>query len=315
VRVLVVGGSGLIGGALCESLVRDAHQAVVLSRSPERQRLPPGVRAAGWDGLTLGPWVDELASSDAVVNLAGESIFGRWTAAKKARLRSSRVDTSRLVAEAFAAARRRPLVLVQASAVGYYGGDSGDRVVDEGSPAGSDFLARLSVDWEAASAAVEPLGVRRPVVRTGLVLSRRGGALVPLRRAFRAFAGGPLGDGRQWTPWIHEADEVGAIRFLLESPAATGPFDLVAPEPVRNGDFSRAVGRALGRPSWLPAPRPAVRLLLGELADALLAGQRAVPSRLQAIGFRFRFPSLDAALADLLGQPQPTGGLGPTIQR
>lgn len=299
-RVLVVGGSGLIGSALCESLVRDSHQPVVLSRSPERQRVPPGVRTTGWDGRTLGPWAEELSSCDAVVNLAGESIFGRWTAAKKARLRGSRVDTSRLVAEAFAAARRRPLVLVQASAVGYYGG-TGDQLVDESFPSGDDFLARLAADWEAASAAVEPLGVRRPVLRTGVVLSRRGGAIVPLRRAFRAFAGGPLGDGRQWMPWIHEADEVGAIRFLLESPAATGPFDLVAPEPVRNGDFSRAVGRALGRPSWLPVPRAALRLALGELGEALLAGQRAVPARLEALGFRFRFPTLDGALAELLG--------------
>jgi uncharacterized protein (TIGR01777 family) len=299
VRVLVVGGSGLIGSALCESLVRDAHEPVVLSRSPERQRVPPGVRAAGWDGRSLGPWVEEVASADAVVNLAGESIFGRWTAAKKERLRRSRVDTSRLLAEAFAGVRRRPLVLVQGSAIGYYG-DTGDQAVDESFPAGEDFLARLSVDWEAASVSVEPLGVRRPILRTGLVLSRNGGALVPLRRAFRAFAGGPLGDGSQWMPWIHEADEVGAIRFLLESPAATGPFNLVGPEPVRNLDFSRAVGSALARPSWLPAPKPALRLALGELGGALLAGQRAAPSRLQALGFRFRFPGLGAALADLL---------------
>lgn len=298
-RVLIVGGSGLIGGALCESLVRDSHQPVVLSRSPDRQRLPAGVRAVGWDGRTLGPWVEELSSCDAVVSLAGESIFGRWTAAKKARLRSSRIETSALVAQAFAAAPRRPLVLVQGSAVGYYG-DTGDQIVEESSSAGDDFLARLAVEWEAASAPVEPLGVRRPVVRTGVVLSRRGGAMVPLRRAFRAFAGGPLGDGQQWMPWIHEADEVGAIRFLLESPAATGPFDLVAPEPVRNRDFSRAVGKALGRPSWLPAPKLGLRLLLGELGEALLAGQRAMPARLVALGFRFRFPALEPALADLL---------------
>jgi uncharacterized protein len=299
VRVLLVGGSGLIGSALAESLVRDSHEAVVLSRSPARQRLPRGVRAAGWDGRTLGSWVSELEHADAVVNLAGESIFGRWTAAKKARIRASRVDTSRLVAEAFATVRRRPLVLVQGSAVGYYG-DTGEAVVDESAPPGNDFLARLGVEWESASASVEALGVRRPIVRTSIVFSRRGGALKPLALGFRAFLGGKLGDGRQWMPWIHEADEVGAIRFLLESPAATGPFNLTAPEAARNADVSRAIGEALHRPSWLPAPKLGVRLLLGELADTMLASEHVVPARLLALGFRFRFPTLEAALAELL---------------
>jgi uncharacterized protein (TIGR01777 family) len=299
VRVLIVGGSGLIGSALAESLVKDSHEAVVLSRSPERQTLPHGVRAAAWDGRTLGTWVEELEHAEAVVNLAGESIFGRWTAAKKRRIRASRVETGRLVAEAFAAVKRRPLVLVQGSAVGYYG-DTGDAVVDESFPPGNDFLSRLAVEWEAASAAVEALGVRRPIVRTSIVLSRRGGALKPLALAFRAFVGGRLGDGRQWMPWIHEADEVGAIRFLIESPAATGPFNLAAPEAVRNDDLSRALGKALRRPSWLPAPKLAVRLALGELGGTMLSGQRAVPARLLALGFRFRFPTLAAAFAELL---------------
>ena len=298
-RVLIAGGSGLIGTALAESLVRDSHEAVVLSRSPARQRLPRGVNAVEWDGRTLGAWVEELSRADAVVNLAGESIFGRWTAAKKARIRSSRVETGRLVAEAFAAVKRRPLVLVQGSAVGIYG-DTGETVIDEGAPPGDDFLGRLAVEWEAASASVEALGVRRPIVRTSIVFSRHGGALKPLALAFRAFAGGKLGDGRQWMPWIHEADEVGAIRFLLESPAATGPFNLAAPEAARNADVSRAIGAALRRPSWLPAPKLGVRLLLGELGETMLASQHVVPARLQALGFRFRFPTLEAALAELL---------------
>lgn len=299
-RVLIAGGSGLIGSALAESLVRDSHEAVVLSRSPERQRLPRGVRAAAWDGSTLGPWVEELGKADGVVNLAGESIFGRWTEAKKRRLWKSRVKTSRLVAEAFGAVRRRPLVLVQGSAIGYYG-NPGDRTVDESAPPGDDFLARLAVDWEAASASVEPLGVRRPLARTSIVLSRSGGAMKPLALAFRSFVGGRLGDGRQPMPWIHEEDEVGAIRFLLESPQATGPFNLVAPEPATNAELSQALAQALHRPNWLPVPTFAVRLALGELGDTLLGGQRAVPARLTALGFRFRFPTLQAALADLLG--------------
>jgi uncharacterized protein (TIGR01777 family) len=281
-------------------LVRDSHEAVVLSRSPAKQQLSRGVTAVAWDGRSLGPWVDELSRVEGVVNLAGESIFGRWTEGKKARIRASRVETSRLVAEAFSAVKRRPLVLVQGSAVGCYG-DAGEAVVDESAPRGSDFLADVCREWEAASASVEGLGVRRPIVRTSIVFSRGGGALKPLALGFRAFLGGPLGDGRQWMPWIHEADEVGAIRFLLESPAATGPFNLVAPEAVRNAELARAIGKALRRPSWLPAPKVGVRLLLGELGETMLAGQHAVPARLQSLGFRFRFPTLDAALADLLG--------------
>jgi uncharacterized protein len=300
VRVLIAGGSGLIGTALAESLARDGQEAVVLSRAPEKHRLPAGVGAAAWDGRTLGPWVEaEVARADAVVTLAGESIFGRWTAAKKRRLYESRVGTSRLVADAIAAASRRPGVLVQGSAIGYYG-DTADRDVDESTPAGGDFLARLTVDWEAASASVEPLGVRRPIARTGVVLSRHGGALAQLRLVYRMFLGGPVGSGRQWMPWIHEADEVGALRFLLDAAEATGPFDLVAPQPVRNADFGRAVGRALRRPSLLPAPTFALRLVFGEMADSLAGGTRAAPLRLLALGYRFRFSELDAALRDTL---------------
>ena len=206
----------------------------------------------------------QLGKADGVVNLAGESIFGRWTEAKKRRLGKSRVETSRLVAEAFGTVRRRPLVLVQGSAIGYYG-NPGDRPVDESAPPGDDFLARLAVDWEAASAPVEALGVRRPIARTSIVLSRRGGAMKPLALAFRSFVGGRLGDGRQPMPWIHDEDEVGAIRFLLESPQATGPFNLVAPEPATNAELSQALARVLHRPNWLPVPSFAVRLALGEL--------------------------------------------------
>jgi uncharacterized protein (TIGR01777 family) len=300
VRVLIAGGSGLIGTALAESLARDGHEAVVLSRDPTRHRLPPGVRAAGWNAHTLGAWVEsEMAPADAVVTLAGESIFGRWTAAKKRRLYASRVDTSRLIADAIAAASRRPRVLLQGSAIGYYG-DTGDREVDESSLPGDDFLARLTVDWEAASAAVERLGVRRPIARTSIVLSRRGGALGKLRRVYCAFLGGPVGNGRQWMPWIHVTDEVAALRFLLDAPDATGPFDLVSPEPARNADFGRAVGRALRRPSFLPVPAFALRLVFGELADSLVGGTRAAPRRLLALGYRFRFPQLDRALRDAL---------------
>jgi uncharacterized protein (TIGR01777 family) len=298
-RVLIAGGSGLIGGALVASLARDGHEAVVLSRRPAAVRgLPAGARAAGWDGRTLGAWVDEVAAADAVVQLAGESVFARWTAKRKRAIRESRVGPSRLVAEAIAAAPRHPRVLLQGAAIGVYG-DCGDQPVDESTPPGDDFLSGVSREWEAASASVAALGVRRPIARTGIVLSPHGGAFPLMRLPFRFFAGGPLGRGRQWLPWIHEHDEVGALRFLLDHPEADGPYNLVAPEPVTQRDFSRELGRSLRRPSWLPVPPLAVKLVVGELADVLMGGQRATPARLLAAGYAFRFPNIATALADL----------------
>jgi uncharacterized protein (TIGR01777 family) len=307
-RVLITGGSGLIGRAAAAALAAQGHEVVVLSRDPERVgELPAGVRAARWDGRTAAGWEPLLAAGSAVLNLAGEGIAaGRWTAERKRRIRASRLDAGRAVAAAVrqaAAAGRAPAVVLQASAVGFYG-DAGDREVDEEQPppaAGSDFLAEVAVAWEASTEEVEALGVRRVALRTGVVLDRGGGALAKLLPPFRLGLGGPLGSGRQWLPWIHMADEVGAIRFLLATATARGPFNLCAPEPVTNRDFGRALGRQLHRPSVLPVPAPALRLALGELAVALLHGQRALPRRLLAAGYRFRFPDLPAALADLLG--------------
>ena len=202
-------------------------------------------------------------------------------------------------------AKAPPRALLQGSAVGYYG-DCGDEVVEETHPPGDDFLARVCVEWEASTAEVAALGVRRPVLRTGIVLSDEGGALPRMALPFRLLAGGPLGSGRQWVPWIHVADEVGAIRFLIERDGADGPFNLTAPTPLTNRDFSRALGRALSRPSFAPAPGFALRFLLGEMADAVLHGQRAVPRRLLELGFVFRYPEAAGALGDLLGRNTDT---------
>ncbi|HVR11833.1 MAG TPA: TIGR01777 family oxidoreductase, partial [Thermoanaerobaculia bacterium] len=278
---------------------------IVLSRDPERVRgLPAGVRAARWDGRTAAGWEPLLAAGSAVLNLAGEGIAaGRWNAERKRRIRDSRVDAGQAVVEAVrlaAAAGRAPAVVLQASGVGYYG-DSGDREIGEDHPSGADFLGEVSVAWEASSAAVEALGVRRAVLRTGVVLDPAGGALAKLLPPFRLGIGGPLGGGGQWFPWIHRDDEVGAILFLLATPAASGPFNLCAPQPVTSRDFARALGRQLHRPSLLPVPAPLLRLAVGELADAaLLRSQRALPRRLLAAGYRFRFPDLARALADLV---------------
>jgi uncharacterized protein len=306
-RVVITGGSGLIGRAVAAPLAAQGHDVVVLSRDPERvSGLPSGARAARWDGRTAAEWEPLLESGAAVLNLAGEGIAaGRWNEERKRRIRDSRVDAGRAVVEAVrraAAAGRAPAVVLQASGVGYYG-DCGDQEVGEDHPTGggaADFLAEVSVAWEAATAEVEPLGVRRVVLRTGIVLDHAGGALPKMLPPFRWGLGGPLGSGRQWFPWIHIADEVGAILFLLADAEARGPFNLCAPRPVTNRDFAHALGRQLHRPALLPVPAPALRLALGEMADALLRSQRALPRRLLAAGYGFRFPELSGALADLV---------------
>jgi uncharacterized protein (TIGR01777 family) len=302
VKVIVAGGTGLIGSALVAELARDHDEVVVLTRqSPASVRLPAGVRAARWDGRTAAGWGELVEGATAVVNLAGENVgAGRWTAARKQRLRASRLDAGAAIVAAIERAADPPAVLIQASGISIYG-DRGEAEIDEAAPAGEDFLARLAVEWEASTAAVERRGVRRAILRTALVLAPRGGALPRLLLPLRLFAGGPLGDGRQGFPWIHLSDEVRAIRFLIERRDLAGPLNLVAPQTLAQRDFCRAAARALRRPCWLPAPAFALRLVLGEMAEMVLTGQRAVPRRLAAAGFAFRFPAVDAALADLLG--------------
>lgn len=300
-RVLITGGTGLIGRALTAGLSRDGYDVVLLSRSPERAGgLPPGVRVERWDARTSRGWGALADGAWAVVNLAGEGIAaGRWTAERKRRIRDSRIDAGRAVVEAITAARGRPAVLVQASGVGYYGPCGGEEIRED-APPGRDYLARLAVEWEDSTAAVEALGVRRAVVRTGIVLSASGGALPRMMLPFRLFAGGRLGSGRQWLPWIHIIDEAGAIRFLMEKDQAGGAFNLAAPVPVTGAEFARSLGRAMGRPAVVPAPGWLLRLVLGEMSGMLLAGQRAVPGRLLQMGYAFRFAEAGAALSDIL---------------
>jgi hypothetical protein len=300
-RVVITGGSGLIGSALAREMGSSGHEVVVLTRDPSGVgTLPPGTRAVQWDGKTARGWGSLLDENTAIVHLAGDAIAeGRWTDEKKRRIRQSRVESGQAVMAALQEAKSRPRVLLQGSAVGYYGA-CGDEVVEESHPAGKDFLAQVCIEWEASTAGAEALGVRRPVLRTGIVLSDQGGALPRMALPFRLMAGGPLGNGRQWFPWIHMADEVGAIRFLIEREDAAGPFNLSAPDPLTSRDFGRALGRVLMRPSFAPAPGFALRLLLGEMADALLHGQRAVPRRLLDLGYVFRYREAVEALRNLL---------------
>ncbi|HSN92336.1 MAG TPA: TIGR01777 family oxidoreductase [Anaeromyxobacteraceae bacterium] len=299
-RVFVTGATGLIGSALCGALLGKGHAVTALSRAPDAaRRLPLGARVVTGDPAVPGPWQEDLASCDACLHLAGEPIAeGRWTREKKRRLATSRVDSTERVAEVIAA--RGPTVLVQGSAVGFYG-SRGDEVLDEASAAGQGFLADLSRRWEAAAA---PAARRARVVllRTGVVLARDGGALPRLTLPFKLFAGGPIGAGAFWFPWIHLRDEVGLALLALEDGRAAGPVNATAPEPVRNRELAGALGRALGRPSFVRTPEAAVRLALGEMAEAVLASQRVVPRRALELGYSFRFSTIGDALRDLLGR-------------
>ena len=299
-NILISGGSGLVGRALVEELSSAGHRCTVLSRTPARVTdMGEGVDVHPWDAFSSDPLLDLISHCDAVVHLAGESIgAGRWTAKRKKRILESRVLSTQAMTAAVMAVSSLPEVFLQASAVGYYGPQGDAEIGEEASP-GDDFLASVCRDWEAASEGIAEAGVRRVLLRTGIVLSLSGGALPKMALPFRFFAGGPAGNGRHWLPWIHLNDEVGAIRFLLEHPTASGAFNLTAPNPVTNRDFSRLLGQVLHRPSLLPAPAFGLRLLLGEMADLLLTGQRAVPKRLLDLGYPFRFPDLEPALRDI----------------
>ncbi len=302
-RVIVTGGSGLIGRALAGSLAASGTEVVILSRDPNRALgLPSGVRAERWDGRTAAGWGPLAEGAEAIVNLAGENLSARpWTPEQKRRILESRLNAGQAVVEAVEAASQKPRVVVQASAVGYYG-FHGDEEIAEADPPGDDFLARVCVDWEASTARVEALGVRRAIIRSALVLSAKGGALPRMMMPFRMFVGGPLGSGQQWYSWIHIADEVAAIRFLMDNGAARGPFNLSSPHPVTNAQFARVLGRVLGRPALIPTPAFALKLVFGEMGSVLLKGQRVVPRRLLEMGFSFRFPELEPALRDLLSR-------------
>lgn len=296
-HVFLTGASGLIGTALARALTAGGHAVTALTRSGAARGLPVGVTVLRGDPTRPGPWQDALRRCDACVHLAGEPIAsGRWTAERKRAIRDSRVESTRRVAEVIAAGG--PTVLVSASAVGYYG-PRGDEVLDESAPPGDDFLARVCRDWEAAAGA-GAARARVVLARLGIVLAREGGALQQMLLPFRFFAGGPIGRGDFWQAWIHLDDVVAMLAWALEAPGASGPLNVTAPAPVRNRDLAAAIGRALRRPSAIPIPPLALRLAMGELATVVTTGQRVVPARAVALGFRHRFDALDRALADLL---------------
>lgn len=300
-RVFLTGATGFVGRALVPALQAGGHIVVAWVRSLVRARDGLGadveLLATTEDGVAL---VRALAGCDAVVNLAGAPIIGpRWTAARKAVLVESRIDLTRRLVRASAAAARAPRVFVSASAVGFYG-PRGDAVLSEDAPQGTGFLATVAGRWEAAAVAAEAFGTRVVCLRTGIVLGREGGALAPQLPLFRLGLGGPFGSGRQYVPWIHLDDVVRIVMAALTDSRYTGPVNVVAPEETTSRDFARALGRAVRRPAALPVPRLMLRLALGEAADALLDSQRVAPERLRRLDFEFAFPTLDAALAAIV---------------
>ncbi|MCG6921347.1 MAG: TIGR01777 family oxidoreductase [Acidobacteria bacterium] len=297
-KIAVTGASGLIGGALGPFLTTGGHEVRRLVR-----RAPRSEDEIRWDPAKGEIDAAALEGLDAVVHLSGENVAGgRWTDARKARIRESRIDSTRTLARALASAKKKPKVLVSASAIGYYG-DQGDEWVTESSPPADDFLARLAVDWEAAAAPAAEVGIRVAHPRIGLVLSPAGGALGKLLLPFRLGLGGVVGPGRQYMSWVAIDDVLAALHHALVKEEVSGPFNLVAPEPVTNREFTKTLGRVLGRPTVAAVPAFLLKAALGQMAEAtLLASTRVRPDRLRSSGYRFRFPGLEGALRHLLGE-------------
>lgn len=299
-KVIIAGGTGLIGKALSESLVEDGHEVIVLSRSAEPPAgFLPKARFVKWDGKTSVGWAHLVNETDALVNLAGANLSaGRWTTKQKEILLSSRVNASKAFVQAIKQADNPPAVLIQASGIGFYGAENLN-LLDENTPPGRDFLAGISQEWEASTQAVETLGVRRVLLRSGVVLSKKGGALWLMVLPFRLFVGGPLGKGDQWLSWVHIEDEVRAIRFLIENSAAFGPFNISA-QSITNREFARSVGKVMRRPAFIHIPAFMLRLGLGEMSTMVLDGQRASAKKLTDLGFHFHYEDIESALKDLL---------------
>jgi hypothetical protein len=308
-RIIITGGSGFIGRKLSAAWVADNHEVIILSRNPSARNLPAGVRAEKWDGRTADGWGKWADGAGAIVNLAGESISGgktipsAWSDEQKAGIAQSRLNAGKAVVEAVDAASVKPGVVFQISGIDYYG--FGDQVVTEESPPGTHFLAQVVRDyWEAGSAGVEALGVRRVVGRLAPVMDTEAGSgpLPSSLLQFKLFAGGRLGSGKQWLAWVHSEDAIRAIKFLTEHPTAAGPYNISAPGNITNKQFTDALAAVTGRPALIPVPEFALKTLLGETASLVLQGRPVGTQKLMDLGFEYRFPTIEAALRDLLGK-------------
>lgn len=293
-KILITGGSGFVGLNLTRFLLDKGHRVTAIARSEPRHRFDPEhYQFLAADTTRTGPWQEELALADAVVNLTGASIFKRWTKNYKKQIYDSRVMTTRNVVEALPGGTH--VTLCSTSGAGFYG-NRGDDVLTEDESAGSDFLAGVSIDWEKAALQASAKGARVTIMRFGVILGPNGGAMAKLIPAFKMFVGGPLGDGNQWFPWLHIDDLLSAILFVLENPEINGPLNFCAPNPVRNRELAQALGEALSRPAIMTAPAFMIRLVMGEFGDVFLNSQRTVPEKLVNHGFAFRYPEIKGAI-------------------
>jgi len=298
-KIIIVGATGLIGAILTDRLSNQYHDLTLLSRRPPAETDIPKRRWFAWQPGFSGEWESAVDGADGIINLAGEPIAAkRWNEVQKERLRLSRLAATKSLVNAIAKAKLKPKFLINASAVGYYGA-RGDELITENAGSGQDFLARLCVDWENEAKLAEASGVRVALLRTGIVLAKGKGALAKMVPPFKMFLGGPLGRGEQWMPWIHIDDEIGLITYLIENEAACGALNGTAPNPVTMNEFSKTLGDVLNRPSWARVPPSVLALMLGEMSEMLLNGQRAVPDAAVKLGYVFKYPALAEALRSL----------------
>ena len=295
-KFAIAGGTGFIGSVLCARLAELGHTLVLISSRPTPAELPPNREWVTWSPGQPGPWEQAVDGADAVINLAGEPIPAkRWTRAQKEKIRSSRINTTRALVVAMGKAKKKPSLLINSSAIGYYGPRGDEDVVEETEP-GNDFVSQVCVEWEEEAQKAESFGVRVVCLRTGIVLGKSGGALAKMVLPFKLFAGGPIGSGRQWVSWIQLEDEVGLIVHLLQKEDASGAVNATAPDPVTMKVLCQTLGKVLHRPSWAPVPVFALRVLMGEMADVVVTGQRVLPAKAQQLGYTFKYPDLTEAL-------------------
>lgn len=302
-KVIITGGTGLVGTELTADLIRDGHEVIILSRAPETygKKQLQGIRVEKWDAKTADGWGHLADGADVIVNLAGANVGeGRWTPERKKIIIDSRVNAGKAVVEAVSKARQKPALVIQSSGVDYYG-VHGEEMINENHPKGEGFLSDVTQVWEDATLPVEEFGVRRVVYRGAPVLSLKGGAFPRILLPFRLFAGGPLGSGKQWFSWIHMRDQIAALRFFIDHPETSGVYNVSAPVPIQNRELARTIGSVMKRPAFFPVPAFMIRLLFGEMAVTVLGGQRVIPDRLEKAGFHFMFPKIEQAVQDLVG--------------